>query len=125
MNTTQNIQRIIAAGLLAASAGLAFSSCAGQGQATEVDSDRMSAQVAEQRLAYRDLAERRSELSRERGPARAELYRDQAERRVDVGAPVAGDDYRDLAERRLDAGGPAFGDEYRDLAERRLGSAGH
>lgn len=124
MNTTQNIQRIIAAGLLAASAGLAFCSCAGQ--ITDAVADPNSAaQIAEQRSAYRDLAERRSELSRERGPARAELYRDQAERRVDVGAPVSGDDYRDLAERRLDAGGQAFGDEYRDLAERRLGSAGH
>ena len=123
MNTTQNIHRIIAAGLLTASAGLVLSSCAGH--AADAVSDRMSAaQVAEQRSAYRDLAERRSELSRERGPARAELYRDQAERRAEVGAPVAGDDYRDQVERRLDVGGPAFGDEYRDLAERRLGSTG-
>lgn len=125
MNTTQNIQRIIAAGLLAASAGLALGSCAGQRQATEVDTDRRSTQVAEQRLAYRDLAQRRSEMSRDLPSAQIELYPDQAERRIGVGAPVTGDDYRDQAERRLDVAGPALGDEYRDLAERRLGSAGH
>ena len=124
MNTTQNIQRIIAAALLAASAGLALASCAGQ--VTDSVSDPISAaQVAEQRGAYRDLAERRAELSRERGPAKAEVYRDQAERRVGVGGPVAGDAYRDLAERRAGVGDPAPEQDYRDLAERRLGVTGH
>ena len=67
MNTTQNIQRIIAAGLLAASAGLALSSCAGQRHITEPDSELTTdAQIAEQRAEYRDLAERRSEESRDR-----------------------------------------------------------
>ncbi|GAA1061062.1 hypothetical protein [Agromyces bracchium] len=124
MNTTQNIQRIIATGVLAASAGLACSACAGQ--STAAVAERISdAQTAEQRGGYRDLAERRSELARERGPAGAELYRDQAERRLDVGAPVTGDVYRDLAERRLDVDVPVSGDVYRDLAERRPGAAGH
>lgn len=122
MNTTQNIQRIIAAGLLTASAGLALSSCAGQ--TTDAVSDRISAQVAEQRSAYRDLAERRAEISREGGSARAGAYRDQAERRVGFDGPVTADAYRDQAERRIGAGAPAPEQDYRDLAERRLGVAG-
>ena len=121
MNTTQNIQRIIAAGLLAASAGLALSSCAGQRHITEPDSELTTdAQIAEQRAEYRDLAERRSEESRDRHPHvrrstsispsaatvsadrwPAMSYHDQAERRVGVGGPAATDDYSDLAERRL------------------------
>jgi hypothetical protein len=126
MSTTQNIQRIIAAALLAASAGLALSSCAGQRQITEPDSDRMSdAQVAEQRAEYRDLSERRAERSRDLASARAGLYLDQTERRLGLGGPVAGDAYRDQAERRFGVGGPVADDDYRDLAERRLRVSGH
>lgn len=125
MNTTQNIQRIIAAGLLAASAGLALSSCAGQRQVAEPDTDRMSAaQVAEQRAAYLDLAQRRAEVARGQAAA-VTPYLDQAERRADVGGPVAGDAYRDVAERRAGLGEPESGDDYRDLAERRLRVTGH
>ena len=116
MNTTQNTRRLIAAALLAASAGLALSSCAGQRQITEPDSD---VQVAEQRTEYRDLAERRAEGPQDLASARAGLYLDQSERRADVGGPVAGDAYRDQSERRADVGGPVAGDSYRDLAERR------
>ena len=106
MSTTQNIQRIIAAALLAASAGLALSSCAGQRQITEPDSDRMSdAQIAEQRAAYLDLAERRADMSNDGAQSRTGLYLDQAERRVGVGGPVASDSYRDLAERRFQVSG--------------------
>ena len=102
MNTTQNIQRIIAAALLAASAGLALTSCAGQRQITEPDSDRLSnAQIQEQRAAYRDLAERRAGALRDDAQARALLHLDQAERRIGVGGPVSVDAYLDLAERRL------------------------
>jgi len=126
MNTTQKIQRIIAAALLAASAGLALSSCAGPRQITEPDSDRMSdAQIAEQRAAYRDLAERRADMSRDGAQARTGLYLDQAERRTGVGGPVVGDGYRDLAERRAGIGGPVAGDSYRDLGERRHQVTGH
>jgi hypothetical protein len=126
MNTTQNTQRIIATALIAVTAGLALTSCAGQRQVTEPDSERMSAaQVAEQRAAYLDLAERRSEMSNDVAQARAGLYLDQAERRTGVGGPVAGDAYRDVAERRADLGAPVAGDSYRDLAERRLRVTGH
>jgi hypothetical protein len=125
MNTTQNIHRVIAAALLAASAGLVLSSCAGQQHVTEPDSNRMSdAQIAQQRAEYRDLAERRSEGFGDRASARAGLYLDQAERRDGLGGPVAGDAYRDQSERRAEVGGPAA-DDYRDLAERRLRSSGH
>ena len=104
MSTTQNIQRIIAAALLAASAGLALSSCAGQRQIPEPD--RLSdAQVAEQRAAYLDLAERRAGMSRNGAQARTGLYLDQAERRAGVAGPVVRDSYRDLAERRLQVSG--------------------
>ncbi|MDQ0575800.1 hypothetical protein [Agromyces albus] len=126
MNTSQKIQRIIAAALLAASAGLALSSCAGQRQITEPDSDRLSdAQIVEQRAAYLDLAERRAAMSRDGAQARTGLYLDQAERRAGVGGPMAGDTYRDLAERRAGIGGPVVGDAYRDLSERRLQMTGH
>ena len=125
MNTTQNIQCIIATGLLAASVGLVCSSCAGHGQITEPDSDLTSdAQVAEQRADYRDLAERRSEESRDRASARTGLSLDQAERRDGLGGPVAGNAYRDQAERRVDVGEPAVV-EYQDLAERRLRLSGN
>ena len=125
MNTTQNIQRIIATGLLAASVGLVCSSCAGQRQITEPDSELTTdAQIAEQRAEYRDLAERRSEEAR--GSARAGLYLDQSERRDGLGGPVAGDAYQDQSERRVGVGGPAAAaDDYQDLAERRLRSSGH
>ena len=104
MNTTQKIQRIIAAALLAASAGVALSSCAGQRQIPEPD--RLSdAQVAEQRAAYLDLAERRAGMSRDGAQARTGLYLDQAERRASVGGPGVGDSYRDLSERRLQVTG--------------------
>jgi hypothetical protein len=126
MSTTQNIQRIIAAALLAASAGLALASCAGQRQISEPDSDRMSAeQVAEQRAEYRDVAQRRADMSRDVAQGRAGLYLDQAERRAGLGGPVVGDSYRDLAERRAGLGGPVVGDSYRDLAERRFQVTGH
>lgn len=106
MSTTQNIQRIIAAALIEASAGLALASCAGQRQISEPDSDRMSdAQVAEQRAAYLDLAQRRTEISRDVAQARAGLYLDQGERRVGLGGAVVGDSYRDLAERRFQVTG--------------------
>lgn len=125
MNTTQNIQRIIAAGLLAASVGLALSSCAGQRNITEPDSELTTdAQIAEQRAEYRDLAERRSEESRDRGSARAGLYLDQSERRDGLGGPVAGDAYRDQAERRVGGGEPQV-DDYSDQAERRLRLSGN
>ena len=124
MNTTQKTQRIIATALIAVTAGLALSSCAGQRQITEPDSDRMSdAQIAEQRAAYVDLAERRAEMSR--GLARVAPYLDQAERRADVGGPAAGDAYRDLSERRAGLGEPVAEDSYSDLAERRLRVTGH
>ena len=116
MDTTQNTQRIIATALIAVTAALALSSCAGQRQITEPDSD---VQVAEQRTEYRDLAERRAEGPQDLASARAGLYLDQSERRADVGGPVAGDAYRDQSERRADVGGPVAGDSYRDLAERR------
>ena len=104
MSTTQNIQRIIAAALLAASAGLALSSCAGQRQIPEPD--RLSdAQVEEQRAAYRDLAERRADMYRDSSQERTLPYFDQAERRAGIGGPVVGDTYRDLAERRLQMSG--------------------
>jgi hypothetical protein len=126
MNTTQNTQRIIATALVAVTAGLALTSCAGQRQVTEPDSERMSAaQVAEQRAAYLDLAERRSEMSNDVAQARAGLYLDQAERRTGVGGPATGDAYRDVAERRAGLGGPVATDSYRDLAERRLRVTGH
>jgi hypothetical protein len=126
MNTTQNTQRIIATALIAVTAGLALTACAGQRQITEPDSERMSdAQVAEQRVAYLDLAERRSEMSGDVAQARAGLYLDQAERRAGVGGPATGDAYRDVAERRAALDGPVAGDSYRDLAERRLRVAGH
>ncbi len=126
MNTTQNTQRIIATALIAVTAGLALSSCAGQRQITEPDSDRISdAQIAEQRAAYVDLAERRAEMSGDVAQARAGLYLDQAERRVGAGGPATGDAYRDVAERRASLGGPVAGDSYRDLAERRLRITGH
>ena len=119
MNTTQNTQRIIATALIAVTAGLALSSCAGQRQITEPDSDRMSdTQVAEQRAAYVDLAERRAEMTR--GLPQGVPYLDQAERRTGVGGPATGDAYRDVAERRTGLGEPVAGDSYRDLAERRL-----
>ena len=126
MNTTQNTQRIIATALIAVTAGLALSSCAGQRQVTEPDSDRMSAaQVAEQRAAYVDLAERRAEMSRGLASAQVAPYLDQAERRAGAGAPVASDAYRDVAERRAGLGEPVAEDSYRDLAERRLRVTGH
>lgn len=59
------------------------------------------AQIAEQRAAYLDLAERRAEMFRDLADTRAERYHDQAERRAGVGGPVSGSPYRDLAERRL------------------------
>jgi hypothetical protein len=102
MNATQNIQRIIAAVVLTASAGLALASCAGQGQPAEQGSARLSAeQLAEQRTEYRDLAERRAEASDDPAPAPTPGYRDQAERRVGAGEPAPGEQYPDLAERRL------------------------
>ena len=125
MNTTQNTQKvIIAAAIIAASAGLALSSCAGQRQLPEAE-QISKAQIAEQRAAYLDLAERRSEMSNDVAQARAGLYLDQAERRTGVGGPATGDAYRDVAERRADLGAPVAGDSYRDLAERRLRITGH
>ena len=127
MNTTQNTQRIIATALIAVTAGLVLSSCAGQRQITEPDSELTTdAQVAEQRAEYRDLAERRSEASRDRASARTGLYLDQSERRDGLGGPVAGNVYQDQSERRVGVGGPAAAaDDYQDLAERRLRSSGH
>jgi hypothetical protein len=123
MNTTQNTQRIIVTALIAVTAGLALSSCARQ--VTEPDSDRMSdAQIAEQRAAYVDLAERRAEMSRGLASEQVAPYLDQAERRDGFGGPVAGGAYRDLSERRAEIDGPAV-DDYQDLAERRLRSSGH
>ena len=100
MNTTQNTRRVIAAALLAGSAGLALSSCGGQPHLTEPQSKPVSdAQVAQERAEYRDVAERRDGLG---GPVAGHAYRDQAERRAGLGAPTAaGDAYPDLAERRL------------------------
>jgi hypothetical protein len=127
MNTTQKTQKvIIAAAIIAASAGLALSSCAGQRQLSEPAPEEVSKeQIAEQRSAYRDLAERRAEMQRLLAQAGAGLYVDQAERRIGVGGPVAGDTYLDQAERRTGVGGPVVGDSYRDLAERRLLVIGH
>lgn len=121
MNTTQNTRRIIAAALVAASAGLALSSCAGQRQLPIPDSDRLSArQVVEQRAAYLDLAERRARMSRDLTQVQTELYRDQAERRIDIGGPTTAGSYLDQAERRAGVGGPVVVDPYLDQAERRL-----
>lgn len=123
MNTTQNIQRTIAAALIAASAGLALSSCAGQRQLPQPVSEGQSAvqvQVAEQRAAYRDFAERRAEMNGELAQARARLYLDQAERRIGTAGPLGVDSYRDQAERRAGVGGPVAGRDYLDQAERRL-----
>jgi hypothetical protein len=102
MNTTQKTQKvIIAAAIIAASAGLALASCAGQRQLPEPAPDQLSeAQIAEQRAAYRDLAERRAEIHRYLGQAGAGLYLDQAERRADVTGPVIGESLRELAERQ-------------------------
>lgn len=102
MNTAQNTKKvIIAAALVAASAGLALSSCAGQRQLPEPAPEQVSKQIAEQRAAYRDLAERRAHLNRSIVPDQGELYLDQAERRAGVGGPADVDPYLDQAERRL------------------------
>src|SRR5688500_6242105 len=107
MNTTQNIQRITAAAIIAASVGLALSSCAEQRQPPTSDTTTMSqAEAGAQRAAYLDLAARRAEMSRSIAEARAGLYRDLAERRIGLGDPVARESYRDLAERRIGLGGP-------------------
>lgn len=101
MNTAQNTKKvIIAAAIIAASAGLALSSCAGQRQLPEPAPEQVSKQIAEQRAAYRDLAERRAQLNRSIVPDQGELYLDQAERRADVTGPVYDTSYRDLAERQ-------------------------
>jgi hypothetical protein len=122
MNTTQNIQRSIAAAIIAASAGLALSSCAEQRQPPVSDTTTMSqAEAGAQRTAYLDLAARRAEMSRSLAEARAGLYRDLAERRIGLGGPVVRESYRDLAERRIGLGGPVVRESYRDLAERRIG----
>jgi hypothetical protein len=105
MNTTQNTRRIIATALLAVTAGLALSSCAGQRQPSEP--------VTDVQVEYRDLAERRAEMNRELGGLRSddigetrrpyldqrrgEVYLDQAERRAGIGGPVVGGSYRDLS----------------------------
>jgi hypothetical protein len=102
MNRPQKIQRIIAAALLAASAGLALSSCAGQRQLPEPAPEQISkVQIAEQRAAYLDLAERRAQLDRSVVPDQGALYFDQAERRAGVGGPADVGPYLDQAERRL------------------------
>ena len=104
MDTTQNTQRIIATALIAVTAGLVLSSCAGQRQITEPDSELTTdAQISEQRAEYRDLAERRSEESR--GSARAGLYLDQSERRDGLGGPVAGNVYQDQSQRSASSSG--------------------
>ena len=125
MNTTQNIHRTIAAAVIAASAGLALSSCAEQLQPPAPNAEsRSQAEAGTQRGEYRDLAERRIGLG---GPVvRGSDYRDLAERRVGLGSPVVrGSDYRDLAERRIGLGGPVVrASDYRDLAERRIGLDG-
>lgn len=101
MNTAQNTKKvIIAAAIVAASAGLALSSCAGQRQLPEPVPDQVSNQIAEQRGAYRDLAERRAQLNRSVMPDQGELYVDQAERRANVTGPVDDTPNRDLAERQ-------------------------
>ena len=115
MNTTQNIKRIMAGAVIAASAGLALSSCAEQRQIPAPDAESKSqAEAGTQRGEYRDLAERRIGLG---GPVvRDSDYRDLAERRIGLGGPVVRDsDYRDLAERRIGLGGPVARDSVHDL----------
>jgi hypothetical protein len=119
MNTTQNIQRSIAAAIIAASAGLALSSCAEQRQPPVSDTTTMSqAEAGAQRTAYLDLAARRAEMSRSLAEARAGLYRDLAERRIGLGGPVVRESYRDLAERRIGLGEPVVRDSVHRLTER-------
>jgi hypothetical protein len=94
MNTTQNTQRIIATALLAVTAGLALSSCAGQRQPSEP--------VSQVQVEYRDLAERRAEMYRELAELR---YDDIGETRRRYLDEHRGEVYLDQAERRLEMPG--------------------
>lgn len=102
MNTTQNIQRIIAAALIAASAGLVLSSCASRQLPEPAVEQLTDSQIAEHRAAYLDLAERR-----------AAMYREPAEPRYD--------DIGETLRRYLDE---HRGDVYLDQAERRAAVSG-
>jgi hypothetical protein len=71
MNTTQNTHRTIAAALVALSAGLAFSACAGQQRPDPVSEPLSAVQVAQLRSGQLELAERRAEMYRDLAAARA------------------------------------------------------
>lgn len=110
MNTTKKTHRIIAAALIAASAGLALSSCATQAR-----------EPGSVQAEYRDQAERRADLSS------SSVYADQAERRANLPSSSV---YADQAERRANLSGPSGtveqgedqsdGNTYVDQAERRI-----
>lgn len=122
MNTTQNIQRIIAAALIAASAGLVLSSCASR-QLPEPAFERLTdSQIAEKRAGYLDLAERRAEMYRELAELRSDHIGETRRRYLDE---HRGEVYVDQAERRAGMAGPVSGSSYHDLSERRLQVTGH
>ena len=102
MNTTQNTRRIIAAALVAASAGLVLASCATPQVAETAVQPLSAVQVAQFRAGYLEFAERR-----------AEMYRDLADARA-AAASVTRDGLRDLAESRAEM--------YRGLAQERGGA---
>jgi hypothetical protein len=103
----------IAAALIAVSAGLVLSSCASRQLPEPAVEQLTDSQIAEQRAAYLDLAERRAEMYRELAERRAEMYREPAEPRSDeIGETLR----RYLDEHR--------GDVYLDQAERRAAVSG-
>ena len=110
MNTTQNTHRTIAAALVAVSAGLTFSACAGQQRPDPVSEPLSAVQVAQLRSGQLELAERRAEMYRDLAAARAaeiaeqrvgnlELAESRAAMSRDLAAARSGT-YIDQAERR-------------------------
>jgi hypothetical protein len=110
MNTTQNTHRTIAAALVAVSAGLTFSACAGQQRPDPVSEPLSAVQVEQLRAGQLELAERRAEMYRDLAAARAaetslqragnlELAQSRAAMSRDLSAARSGT-YIDQAERR-------------------------
>jgi hypothetical protein len=99
MNTTQNTHRTIAAALVAVSAGLALSACAGQQPPRPVSEPLSAVQVAQLRAGHLELAERRAEMYGDLAAARAGEIAEQRAGQLDL-AESRATMYRDLAATR-------------------------
>lgn len=102
MNTTQNTQRIIAAAVIAITAGLALASCAQPSVPVEPVQQLTSAQIAELRSGLHELAESRAQLSRDLAEQRAAARAEQSSGMLDL-AESRAQLSRDLSEQRAAA----------------------